>query len=403
MYKYYQHQHLIHHLHFKKFLHNKYNELVIADSFRRMALSMISLFIPIFLLKLNFSFAIIALLEMVGLLLVFLTHLFLTAHISRWGIKHVLIASYCLNIILYIVLYNARIILPNFGPVLFLLLVGFLNAVSMAIYWSAHHLYFLCTTNSRHNGSKTGILMAVPVLFGIVGPLVGAYLITSYNFQLVFLTGALLLVFASGVLFFSKNIKVPGTKLKIKKIIDKKHWSKNSIYLMQGITFSATSFMWPMFMFLSAITLIGIGFVHLLSSVAHSIFCYEAGRQMDKNGNRSISRVGAIGHGITLIGRSLITTVVGASIWQTLGGIFAGFYFVPLEAAFYKHSHHDIVNKMLNRELYLNLGRISLFIFFFSLLPFFNLISALMITLIAAGISTVLLSLIIKQDKTIID
>ncbi|MCK5357706.1 MAG: hypothetical protein KAJ48_04860, partial [Elusimicrobiales bacterium] len=92
-----------------------------------------------------------------------------------------------------------------------------------------------------------------------------------------------------------------------------------------------------------------------------------------------------------------------ASIWQTLGGIFAGLYFVPLEAAFYKHSHHNIVNKMLNRELYLNLGRISLFIFFFSLLPFFNLISALMITLIAAGISTVLLSLIIKQDKTIID
>lgn len=403
MYKYYQHQHLLHHLHFKKFLRNKYNELVIADSFRQMALSMISLFVPIFLLKLNFSFANIALLEMAGLLLVFFTHLFLTPRISRWGVKQVLIASYCLNIILYIVLYNAQTILPNFGPILFLLLVGVLNAVSMAIYWSAHHLYFLCTTNAKHSGSKTGILMAVPVLFGIVGPLIGAYLITNYNFQSVFLASTLLLVFASGVLFFSKNIKVPKAKLNIKKIIDKKHWSKNSIYLMQGITFSATSFMWPMFMFLSAITLIGIGFVHLLSAVAHSIFCYEAGRQMDKHGNRSVSQVGAIGHGISIIGRSLITGIVGASIWQTLGGIFAGLYFVPLEAAFYKHSHHDIINKMLNRELYLNIGRISLFVFFFLLLPFFSLITTLMVTLIVAGISTILLSLIIKQDKTIID
>ncbi len=403
MYKHFQHQHLLHHLHFKKFLRNKYNELVIADSFRQMALSMISLFIPIFLLKLGFSFAVVALLEVSSLFLVFLTHLLFTTHISRWGVKQVLIASYILNIILYIILYNAQTILPNFGSLTFLLLVGFLNAVSMAIYWSAHHLYFLCTTNTKHSGSKTGVLLAVPVLFGIVGPLVGAYLITCYNFQLVFLISTLLLIFASGVLFFSTNIKIPRAKLKFKKIIDKKHWSKNSIYLMQGITFSATSFMWPMFMFLSAITLIGIGFVHLLAAAAHSIFCYEGGRQMDKHGNRSVSRVGAVGHGISMIGRSLITTVVGASIWQTLGGIFAGLYFVPLEAAFYKHSHHDKINKVLNREFYLHIGRILLFVFFFSLLPFFGPLTTLMITLIASGISTMLLSLIIKQDKTIID
>jgi len=46
---------LAHHLHFRRFLHNRYNDLLIADSFRGIALSMTSLFVPLYLIQEGYS------------------------------------------------------------------------------------------------------------------------------------------------------------------------------------------------------------------------------------------------------------------------------------------------------------------------------------------------------------
>jgi len=403
MYKYYHFLHLHHHFYYKKFLKNKYNDLVIADSLRQMAMSLIALFVPIYLLKLGFSFFAVALLELLMLIGIMIFHFIVVNFIKTWGVKQILVTSYLLNAGFYFFLYNSNTILEQISDWLFLFLIGIFNLSSIALYWIAHHVYFITTIKTKQSGTKTGIIMAFPVMFGIIGPLFGGFLITRFNFQLVFLISFILLIAASFSLFFSNNIKIPKPHLKLKKIIDSKHLAKNVIYILQGFGFGVMGFVWPLFMFFSAITLVGIGLVHLLSATTHSIFCYASGRYTDKHGNRRIAQIGVIGHGITLIGRSFITTVIGASIWQSLAGIFAGLNFVPLESAFYRYAKHDVYNHTLNRELYLQLGRITVFIILFGLLIQFSIIAAMKIILILSGLTFFLLVWFIQKDKTIIN
>jgi hypothetical protein len=171
---------------------------------------------------------------------------------------------------------------------------------------------------------------------------------------------------------------------------------------MQGVGITAIHFAWPLLMFFSAITFIGIGIVHLLSATAHSIFCYQAGRQSDKQGNGLIAQFGVLGHGMTLIGRAFITSIIGASFWQIFGGIFGGFHYIPIETGFYKRSHHDLYNSILNRELYLHFGRIFFFILIIVLSNILTVGLALRLVLIIAGVLVSLIFFIIPKDNTII-
>ncbi len=400
----YQHYHFLEfQLYYKKFLGNKYNELVTADSLRSIALSMISLFIPIYLYELGISVRIIALYLALMLIFNYLAHLVLVRSLFfRLGVKKVLIVSYVFNIFFYIILYGGRNLMGYITEPGFLALIGIIFAVTDTFYWIGHHVFFVCSTELKGNGKKVGLLSALPALFGIIGPLLGGFFITDFGFRFVFLISTIILFFASVVLLFSANVDIPRPKIDMRTILDAKNPAKNSIYIMQGVGFSGLDLAWPLIMFFSAISFVGIGLVNLLSAFANSLFCYLAGRQADKNGNRGVAKLGVIGHGLTMIGRSFITTVIGAGLWQTFAGVFGGLHYIPIETGFYERAHRDVYNAVLNREFYLHIGRVSLYLLLFLLLTIMPAGISLRLGLFSAGLATMAIIIFIDQDKSII-
>ena len=117
--------------------------------------------------------------------------------------------------------YNNAII-SFFGGIYFLFMVGFLNVLAVGLYWIAHHIYFINSIKKEEIGSKLGIISGIPVVAAVASPFLGSVLITNFSYNIAFLVSVILLLIASFILFFSKNIKNIKIDLNIDKIIDKK-------------------------------------------------------------------------------------------------------------------------------------------------------------------------------------
>ncbi len=402
--RYNHHLHIIKYLDLNKHLHNKFNDLVIADTFRLLALSMISVFIPIFLFeKININLWNIALFELATFILSIFFHFFFIPLTGKIGVKKIMIASYLINSLSCLILYFGVQLNLFLGTLYFITAIAIFNALPLSMYWSAHHIYFLKSTCSKNEGEKLGILQSIPLTISIIGPFIGGLLIVRYSFREVFLFSTFLLFVASFSLFLSNDIKTK-VKLSWSKILDTKNFKKNSVFFLQGLGYCATSFIWPILLFVNSVNLVLMGFFYLLSNLFSALMVYLGGKKADKNGSCKIIKIGAIGHSLSMIFRALSTTFVFMATFQSMGGIFGGLLHIAIDTSFYKNSHKHIGNAIMNREFYMHLGRITtILIFMMALLIFgFNYKISLIFVLLAAGAGTFLLLLIVKNNDSFI-
>src|SRR3989339_674024 len=320
--KYHNHFHITKHLHLRNFLHNEYNDLVIADTFRLLAISMVSLFIPIFLLNSSFSILEVAFME--------------------------------LGVFVGAILFH--FLMAGFGKVIFLIIIAVLVVSASCFYWTTHHVYFFKSTKSRNAGKKLGILLSVPTIAGISSPFLGSILIDNFSFHTTFLVSAILMIIASSALFFSRDIKTE-IDMSLKKSFNLHNPSTNIIFFIQGLGYAAVGFIWPILLFLFSIELISMGFLYLFSNIVYAAISYFGGKKTDNDHSNLIGRVGAVGHGFSMIFRALSTTILAMTAFQTMGGFFGGLVHIAIDADFFRNSHKDMANAIMCREIYMNLGR----------------------------------------------
>ncbi len=389
--------HILKHLHFRKALHNNFNDLIISDTFRLLALSMISIFIPIFLYsKMNVGAWGIGLFELLSFVLSIIFHYTFVPLTGHFGVKKIMTLSYLLNSVACLLLYFGAQLNFALGAFGFILLIALFDSLPTALYWSAHHIYFLQSTKSENEGEKLGLLQSIPLIISIAGPFIGGILITNYSFREVFLFSTLLLIVASFSLFFTDDIKAE-IKVSWRKTIDTNNFKKNTVFFLHGLGYCATSYIWPLLLFVSSISLIGMGFFYFISNIINATIGYFGGKSADKNGSEKILKIGAIGHSFSIIFRALSSTAIFMATFQSMGGFFGGLMHIAIDASFYKNAHDDIGNAIMNREFYMHLGRIFTIMIFLMALVLFDFKIALIFTLIMAGLGTFLLLLIVNS------
>lgn len=394
--KYFSHFHIGRHLHLKNFLHDEYNDLVIADTFRLLAISMVSLFIPIFLLKSSFSILEVALTELGLFLGAIIFHYLSLKFIHHFGgIKKLMIFSYAVYILLYLSLKYTEFLVADIGRINFLILITSLNIIASVCYWTTHHIYFFRSTSTKDSGKKLGILKSVPTIAGIFSPFLGSILISNFSFYTTFLVSAILMVIASGALLFSRDIKA-NINLSFKKSLNLHNPRTNIIFFIQGLGYAAVGFAWPILLFIFSVELISMGSLYLFSNIFFAAISYFGGKRTDHDRSNIIGRIGAAGHGFSIIFRALSSTIVTMTAFQTMGGFFGGLLHISLDAAFFKSSQKDIANGIMCREIYMNLGRAFLIVILIILLIYFPAKTVFVSALIFSGILTFILSILIK-------
>ena len=194
-----QQQHL-----YLNFLHNReLNELYASISIRSFALSLIGVFIPIYLIHEGYSFQSVFLFFAI----------FSGAHAigvipaakicSKFGFKHSILFSVPFMILGLMGLYSLHL----FAPLFYIIPIIF--GIGNALFWMGYHLDFTIFSNKNHRGKDISFAKVLFILFNAVGPFTGGLIAVLFGFRVMFLFSSFLLFISSAPLFFSMDTHRP--------------------------------------------------------------------------------------------------------------------------------------------------------------------------------------------------
>lgn len=377
------------------FMRDEYHDLIISKVFRNFAISLVAIFVPIYLLQLGFSLYHIILYEIIMLTTGMCLHLLYNYLFKFIGLKKYFVFSYIVSLLYFGVLYSAEKILLITNEIIFICSIAVMIAMYGSSYWLAYHNYFVAVSHKKDAGKKFGALEGIPILTSITSPFIGAVLITAFGFQGTFVATILLLAIGAGALFFSKDIKVnPDTS--IKKIIDKKNIKRNVLFSLEGLIFIPAGLCWPILLYYLGVSIKLIGFLYLISNIINAFIIMWTGKQVDKQ-NYSFVNLGSWGFSISLLIRGISRSIYLLTASQSLGGLSAPFWSVPMHALTYKKIKKHNRHLILTRELYLHIGRIVMLVILGILLFFIPPITVVSTGLILGAVVALLIPPFLKQ------
>lgn len=182
-----QHQHLGL---LRIFRNKELDELYLDVALRSFALSLVSLFIPIYLYTAGLG---------IPQVLLFLAasraaHALLvvpSAHLAaRFGFKHLMALSAPVHIAYWALVYA----LPASGFAWYLLAGAIVaDGVHKALFFTGYHVHFVKASDHTKRGTEVGLAFVISALFHFVAPLAGGFLAAAGGFKTLFLVASLVL------------------------------------------------------------------------------------------------------------------------------------------------------------------------------------------------------------------
>ncbi len=340
-----------HHFHLIHFTLNKQlSEMYLFIFISSLAFSMIGIFIPLYLLsELQYSF--------INVLLFYILYFFIFAIFapfsaklcSKIGFKHTILLSMPLLIGFFGLLYSIKTHANLFY------LAAIIFGVSRSLYWLPFHSNFTKFTDRKHRGEEIGIWYSLATIIGIIGPLVGALILTYVGFSWLFLivTG---LSFVSVIpLFYSKevygkyNFRLKGLKESGKDAL---------AFIGYGVKYTAHGIFWPVFIFLMIGNYLKLGGIISCAALFTAFFSWFIGRYSDINSKSEMLKSGSLIESIIWIVRIFARTFkhfLGLSI---LGMMSFTMIDIPFMAKVYNKAQKRLLEYFVFREVYLCIGRI---------------------------------------------
>ena len=381
------------------FMQNELNEIYLVHAIRSFALSMISIFIPIFLLKQGYALTSVAVFYLVQNAIVFLCIKHIIAFTAKRGVKRSIVISMPLTILFFLALYNLPQIIAITGKTPALLIVSIMNIAASSYYYMGFHIDFAKMHERKKAAKQVSILNIATVAVAIIAPLLGASIIVWSSFNTLFLINIALIIGSSIPLAFSKDIHEEKT-VDFKGIYTKKEWWRFAPYIGEGFRGYAASIFWPILLFLIAINLQEMGGIFTSSNVLLAALTLYLGKRLHEGNQQKVLRVGSWVHSLTLVIRTLVKTVATIAVVQGLAAITYGFVSLPYSTIHYNRSQKEGAARITYaREIYLMIGRsLAIFLLLFLLWVGIESKPALIALIILGGFAAVLMGEL--QDRS---
>ena len=329
-------------------------QIYLSVALRSIAISLISIFIPLYLFQEKGLGVEKTLLFFMLYSVVFGIATPVAAKFSsRYGIKH----SILIGIPLYLSFVALLYFLPN-TTTLIILASSCLGA-SQAFYWMGMHLAFYHVSHPQHRGEEVGTRASVTVLSAMLGPFLGGILITGLGFEAVFTVAAVLLFASAFLLLLSKENKVPYT-FSFTSVMDKRHWKDSLFFVSRGTHIIAEGVLWPLFIFFILGSYFSMGIVGSLMSLSSVILLWGIGKYSDHTDRRRIIRWTSVFDSLIWIGMSFINTTMQVFGITILSSLVRAAHESPTGALEYDKAQGQVVSYFVNREIFICLGRILL-------------------------------------------
>ncbi len=253
------------------------------------AISLVSIFIPVYLLSIGFS------LQKVLVFLLIEWGIFGALSpvygriINRFGLKEVILIRTPLY---FVGLYFLFLLRDNiFLREVFYFIPAIIGA-SGALYTLSIDSIFASEVGNRKQGEKVAKLIALPQLATIVGPFMGGMLSALWGFQILFFAVFILLFISCiPILLIKEHINHPPFKLKIFKKM--KGQFKNFLYIVPFGTKTLIEIsIIPLVIYLYQENTIYLGSIVSILSIISGLYVLLIGKLTDKYGYAKILRFG---------------------------------------------------------------------------------------------------------------
>jgi len=322
-------------------------------SVRSFAIAMISIFLPIFIYMIRGSLIDLIVFAFFTYISMFVFSPLGAKLVSKIGNAHTMLFSIPFMFLFFGSLYF-------FDPqTLNLPLLGLLYGCYESFFWMAFHSEFSVLSKTKKVGKEVGLYRTLTIGTKLIGPLMGALIITVYGFHLLFVTIIGLTLVGLVPLLLTKDIKTKQPFNLRKSFLRKKTPLKFPFIGYGAVTFS-TEWLWPLFVFLFLEIYLELGLFGTIINAITVVGILIIGFKADKINKIKLIKAGSILFSLTLIVRSFVTTIGQAfSIW-VLGAITWPLLDVPFESLTYAKSKK--LNKLeffVAREHALCIGRFS--------------------------------------------
>jgi len=329
------------------------HEIYFNQVIETFAISLISIFVPIYLLDRGFS-----LLDSFSFMLVYWGAMFLFAPVaaqvsSRLGFKHTIIYRAPLLVFYFSMLF----FLEYFSG--FLLFIALLGGFSAILYWISTNAEFVKAADGEKSAKQVGYLNALPQISAVAAPLISAVLLSAFGFPPVFIL-VIILIAVSQVPFLLTSDYKEKFIMKMRKswlFLDRRFFF---LFLVQGVIFSNDFLLWSIFVY-QKFGIISAGKTASLYGAGMAIFTIITGKVSSAGRRRkSMLVAGSIGYAFTCIARISTSTPLEALLISMLAGIFTTLISIPIYVEFCSRAKKEgVLNWVVFRDFWLASGRVT--------------------------------------------
>jgi len=350
---------------------------------RTFAMSLIGIFVPIYLLKeIGVSFGEVLIYFLFVYIFIFFGYASAAVLSSKIKVRDMILLSIPTIIVYYYLLYN----LTNLNIPLSLL--GAIFGLGEGFFWFGYNTDFARFSDKKHRGEEVKFKFVLVSLIGIVAPLLGGFLLTYLNFYILFVIIILILILSIFPLLKLEE-KKSRYGVSLNDVFRKENYENSPRYLIQGFRHLITGVFWPIFIFYIVKEYFSLGLIFSGAAIFSYSVIWFIGNKMDKIDKRLFSDFSGILHGAVSFIKVFVSTFSQIFFVNILSLVTFGVSEISNNAiAFDQANKSKIMGFLVFREIILASGRvIFVLIIFFSGL---SLIASLKVSFIVLGVTSIL-------------
>ena len=334
-------------------LKRELSEIYFAIVLRAIALSMLGLFIPLYLFKeINLGLTNIVYYYLLWAVVFAVTSFIAMKFACKYGFKHCIFVSAPLDILALGLFYLlGKGYFPFWVPAIF---VGIANA----FFWSGFHVNFAKSSDKVKRGREVGFMYALIALFAVLGPFVGSVILTNFGFYALFGVVSVLLLIGVFPLILSEDGH-DEINFRFKDVLRVFNFRDMFAFIGVGMRYMIILVFWPLFVFLTLGTYLSLGIIATISTLIGAVFTFFVGKICDKYDKRVLTRIGAFIHGIVFFFRGTVVGFISVLFVDTLSALSGTLGDVATDARFYdKANEISRPAYVVFRECSLTIGRV---------------------------------------------
>jgi len=345
------------HFSFHYLFHKELSELYIAKALRFLALSMVGIFIPIFLyFEIGLTLNQVILFYIIQTLTFFFASFIAAFLMKSVGAKHLILSSVPFLIMMFVFLHYME------SLTIFYWLPAVMAGINYGLFWVPFHTEFAKYSDRKHRGREFAFMQALAIFAHVLGPIIGGVIIAFYDYTMLFVLVSILLLASALPLFLTPEL-YERYKFSYKALMRPKTVRFGLSFFAEGVKGMTSAVIWPLFIFGILGSYVSFGAVSTLSSFAMAAVTLYIGKLTDKMRKMKLIAVGSGLMSIVWFVKTLVRFPLEVFVIDIFNGISNALFHIPHMAKFYdRSSKTGILGFVVFRESMLRLGGLAVLI-----------------------------------------